>query len=113
MPKPETRTTSKTTDQVLKVFGNLIHEARIERSLTMEELATRAGVSRSLLQRIIKGDPGSSIGAVFEVATVLGVPLLNTDPDLQKRPYVNVTVKKPTLLPKRVRKPKNEVKDDF
>jgi DNA-binding CsgD family transcriptional regulator len=35
----------------------------------------RAGISRGLLRRIETGDPGCTIGAVFEVATIVGVRL--------------------------------------
>ncbi|MCS6068942.1 helix-turn-helix domain-containing protein [Klebsiella variicola subsp. variicola] len=56
----------------------MIRTARIERKLTVEELAERAGVSRGLVYRAEEGDMGCAIGAVFELATIVGVPLFYT-----------------------------------
>lgn len=47
--------------------------------MTAQELAERAGVSRPLLSRVEKGDMTVSLGAVFEIATILGVPLFEED----------------------------------
>ncbi|WP_246722226.1 helix-turn-helix transcriptional regulator [Rhizobium laguerreae] len=57
----------------------MIRRARIERKLTTQELADRAGISRGLLQRIEKGDPACAIGAFFEVSAIVGVRLFNAD----------------------------------
>ena len=38
--------------------------------MTTADLASRAGISRAMLRRIGRGDPGRSIGVVFEVATI-------------------------------------------
>jgi transcriptional regulator with XRE-family HTH domain len=61
------------------LLGALIREARNERKLTAQELADRAGISRGLLQRIEKGNLKCEIGAVFEVATIVGVKLFDAD----------------------------------
>jgi DNA-binding XRE family transcriptional regulator len=45
---------------------------RLMQSLKAEELAERAGISRSTLQKIERGDPGVSIGAVMSVMQALG-----------------------------------------
>lgn len=57
----------------LALLGQLIRAGRIERKITAQELATRAGISRALLYRVEHGDPQCSIGAVFEAATIVGV----------------------------------------
>ncbi|KCH63441.1 hypothetical protein T558_04054, partial [Mycobacterium tuberculosis UT0002] len=41
-------------------------------SLKAAELAQRAGISRTTLQKIERGDPGVSIGAVMSVMQALG-----------------------------------------
>ena len=57
----------------------MIREARNERKFTAQELADRAGISRGLLQRIEKGNLKCEIGAVFEVATIVGIKLFEAD----------------------------------
>jgi transcriptional regulator with XRE-family HTH domain len=49
----------------LALLGQMMRAGRIERKITGEEMASRMGASRALLQRIEKGDPGCSIGAFF------------------------------------------------
>ena len=45
--------------------------------MTAADLASRAGISRAMLRRIGRGDPGRSIGVVFEVATIGGLSLFD------------------------------------
>lgn len=111
MSKPENRQYSRYSVTALALLGNLIHESRITAKFTAESLAQRAGISRSLLQRIEKGDPGCAIGAVFEVASILGVPLFESDAhSLTNR--LKQSNEKQALLPKAVRSSR-VVKDDF
>ena len=49
------------------LLGQLVRKARIERKLKAVDVTDRAGISRGLLRRIETGDPGCTIGAVFEV----------------------------------------------
>lgn len=72
MPKSIKRTYSRYSRDATALLGGLIREARKERRLTAQELADRAGISRGLLQRIEKGDLKCEIGAVFEVASIVG-----------------------------------------
>jgi DNA-binding XRE family transcriptional regulator len=111
MPKPAQRTYSRYSLNALELLGNLIREGRIAARLTIEALAERAGISRSLLQRIEKGDPGCSIGVVFEVATIVGIPLFDADARSLAARLVQSNDKQ-ALLPKAVHLPKG-VKDDF
>lgn len=112
MPKPANRPYSRYSLNALELMGNLIREGRIAANLTTESLAQRAGISRSLLQRIEKGDPGCAIGSVFEVAAIVGLPLFETDAKTlaTRLGYSN---EKRALLPKAVRLSRKAVKDDF
>ncbi|WP_031742340.1 helix-turn-helix domain-containing protein, partial [Mycobacterium tuberculosis] len=52
--------------------GGSIRRWRLMQSLKAAELAQRAGISRTTLQKIERGDPGVSIGAVMSVMQALG-----------------------------------------
>jgi transcriptional regulator with XRE-family HTH domain len=96
----------------LALLGRLIRKARIERKLKAVDVIDRAGISRGLLRRIETGDPGCTIGAVFEVATIVGVRLFDTDQTaLSKAVETNREIM--ALLPKSVRNPRIEANDDF
>lgn len=112
MAKPASRPYSRYTKDAITLMGQLVRTARIERKLSIAELAERAAVSRGLIQRIEKGDPGCAIGAVFEVAALLGIRLFNADqPTLSaNNAIVQQTL---TLLPKAARDSRKPVKDDF
>jgi transcriptional regulator with XRE-family HTH domain len=112
MPKPPTRTTSRYANEAITYLGRLIREARIDRKVTAAQLAERAGISRGLLQRIERGDPGCSIGAVFETAAIVGIRLFDLD---RERLVANneALARTLTLLPRSARPAKTEVKDDF
>jgi transcriptional regulator with XRE-family HTH domain len=112
MVKPISRPYSQYSLHGLELLGLLVHEARINKALTTTDLAARAGISRSLLQRIERGDPNCSIGAVFEVATICGVPLFNEDQRELNANLLNQR-EKLALLPKSVRVHLKEVNDNF
>jgi transcriptional regulator with XRE-family HTH domain len=93
-------------------LGRLIRKARIERKLKAVDVTDRAGISRGLLRRIETGDPGCTIGAVFEVATIVGVRLFDTDQTaLSKAAETNREIM--ALLPKSVRNSRIVADDDF
>ena len=112
MAKPVTRTYSRYTHEASALLGRLIRVARKERKFTAQELADRAGISRGLLQRIEKGDLKCEIGAVFEVATIVGVTLFDTDETTLTK-HLRQTEDKLSLLPKSIRKKSKAVRDDF
>jgi transcriptional regulator with XRE-family HTH domain len=94
------------------LLGQLIRKARIERKLKAVDVTDRAGITRGLLRRIETGDPGCSIGAVFEVSTIVGVRLFDTDQTaLSKAVETNREIM--ALLRKSVRNPRIEADDDF
>ena len=74
MPK-KIRVYSRYTLEATKLMGKLIRLGRVQRKLTVQDLADRANVSRGLLQRIESGDPKCELGTVFEVAALVGVNL--------------------------------------
>ncbi len=112
MQSPFRRSHSRYSRQAITLLGRLIRAGRIERKLSAGELATRAGISRSLLYRIEGGDPSCSIGSVFETAAIVGVPLFEEDrPTLKAR--LADTESRLVLLPKSIRSRQPEVKDDF
>ena len=112
MPKSITRTYSRYSRDAVALLGGLIRSARKERKFTTQEVADRAGISRGLLQRIEKGDLKCTIGAMFEVASIVGVKLFDADDSTLTR-HIRQTDDKLALLPKSVRKKTRSVDDDF
>jgi transcriptional regulator with XRE-family HTH domain len=112
MPKPVHRAISPYVAEAVAYLGSLIREGRIARKQTISELAERAGVSRGLLQRIEKGDAGCSIGAAFEVASLVGIRLFDLDRATMTLSN-DMLAQKLTLLPRSARPKEKSVKDDF
>lgn len=112
MVKPNTRAYFQYGLEAAELLGLLIHDARIDRGMTVAEAAERAGISRGLVHRIENGEMGCSIGAAFELAAIFGVPLFEAQPSALTR-HLAMARSKLTLLPKRVRKSTKPVKDDF
>ena len=112
MPKSITRTYSRYSRDATALLGGLVREARKERKLTAQEVADRAGISRGLLQRIEKGDLKCEVGAIFEVAAIVGVQLFDADESTLTK-HLSQTRDKLTLLPKSVRRKSRAVHDDF
>lgn len=112
MTKPLNRAYSRYSLEAIALLGQMIRTGRIERKITGEEMASRMGASRALIQRIEKGDPGCGIGAVFEAAAITGVSLFEAD---RERMSVHRAAlgEMLTLLPKTARKPRRAIKDDF
>ena len=69
-------------------------------------------ISRGLVHRIEKGEMGSSIGAAFEVAAIVGLHLFEAEPTTLTR-HLSMGRDKLTLLPQSVRTGATKVKDDF
>lgn len=110
--KTVTRTYSRYTLEALKLLGQTIKLGRIERKLTAQDLADRAGISRDLLARIEKGDPKCGIGVAFELATLVGVKLFDADAS-SLAGQIKQAEDKLALLPKAVRKKTSAVDDEF
>ena len=112
MPKSIIRTYSRYSQSASALLGGLIRAARIKRKFTAQEVADRAGISRGLLQRIEKGNLKCEIGAVFEVAAIVGVRLFDADQSTLTK-HLSRTEEELELLPKSVRKKTKAVRDDF
>ena len=112
MSKPATRSYSRYAREAAELFGHLLHDARVAKGLTIAAVAERAGVSRGLVHRIEQGDMGCSLGAVFEVASILGVPLFDAEPASLAR-HLSLARDKLRLLPQAVRQRKQPLQDEF
>jgi transcriptional regulator with XRE-family HTH domain len=112
MSKPTPRSYSQYGREAVELLGHLIRNARVDRQMTVAEVAERAGVSRGLVNRIETGDMGCSIGATFEVAAIVGVRLFDAEPTTLTL-HLGMARDRLTLLPKAVRQSPKAVKDDF
>ncbi|MGA9069603.1 MAG: helix-turn-helix transcriptional regulator [Terracidiphilus sp.] len=118
MTKPLSRAYSRYSLEAIALLGQMIRAGRIERKITISEIASRMGVSRALIERIEKGDPGCGVGTVFEAAAIIGIPLFDSDPH-SERDKIRLAVHRSSvgevlrLLPKMARKSGRTIKDDF
>lgn len=112
MPRSTTRAYSSYCRNAVALLGGMIRAARKERKMTVQDVADRAGISRGLLQRIESGNAKCEIGAVFELAAIVGVRLFDADENALAR-HLNQTREKLALLPKSIRKKPGVVRDDF
>lgn len=62
-----------TSEKVLRDIGENIKLARKRRKLSESQMAERAGISRSTVQLLEKGEPGVSMSAYVQVLFVLGL----------------------------------------
>lgn len=106
------RAYSRYSTNAIVLLGKLIQLARKERKISERDLADRAGMARSTLQRIEKGDLTCEIGLVFEAATIVGITLFDDDSRFLTM-QIERADDKIALLPKAVHKPKKIVDDDF
>lgn len=100
---------------VLNEMGSRLKKYRIDSSLTQEELAMKAGVSRRSIQYMEKGED-VKFGTIIKVLIALQLDA-NIDmlvPDPTKRPSYYMNMKSDTHHPSRVRKNKvDEEKNNF
>ncbi len=76
-------------ERILATMGEQIKLARLRRKLSSVQVAERAGISRSTLVRLEKGDAGISLGHLINVLRVLGLEkdmlLLAKDDELGRK----------------------------
>lgn len=94
------------------MLGDLVRLARSDRRMTAQEVAERAGISRTTLLNIEKGLPTTEIGLVFEVATIVGVSLFSEEGEV-RRAHGDRLREKLSLIPASVRWQAREFDDDF
>lgn len=66
---------SHARDPVLMAFGRAVREARGEVGMSQEELAHRAGIDRSYMSSIERGEQNIGLMSMHRVAEGLGVTL--------------------------------------
>jgi transcriptional regulator with XRE-family HTH domain len=106
------RTYSKFAKEAAFLLGQQIKLGRKKRQWSEQNLAARAGISRATLQKIEAGEMSPSIGLVFEVAALVGVPLFEQD-SRGLATSIELTQSKIALLPKRIKNKTTAVDDDF
>lgn len=61
-------------DARLQAFGSRIRALRKEKGLSQEELASRAGLDRSYMGHIERGEKNITLLKVCQISAALGVP---------------------------------------
>ena len=112
MKKSTKRTYSAYSADAMHLLGATIRAERKTRKMSEIELAERAGVARSVIQRVEQGDMTCGVGIVFEVAHIVGIPLFDAEPSRLANEIKQVEDKL-TLLPKTIRKKTKVINDDF
>ena len=107
MPR-KPRTYKPWTVEAITILGRQIAAERRLIHWRQRDIAERAGISVGTLIAIEKGSTSTSIGTVFEVAALLGIPLVGAM-EPTARELINTRL---ALLPTRIRQP-TEYDDDF
>ena len=104
---------SRKTRLALSLLGKMISARRKERRISETDLAIRAGISRSTLRKIEKGQASVAIGSAFEVAALLDIPLFQSD-EAGLAMRERMIDEQLALLPRRIRQPADlNLDDDF
>lgn len=107
-----TRTYSPRAAEAIRLLGKEIRVARRERHWTLDDLASRVGVSPPTMRKVENGDPTVALGVAFEAAAVLGLPLFGEEAG-RRRIESGRLDDRLAVLPARVRPPKNDHRADF
>ncbi len=81
------------SDDEAQAIGNRVHECRINYPLgamTQTQLAQKAGINKSVVSRIEKGDKKSISYNIDKISDALGVPV--TELVLNERPPINLEI---------------------
>jgi transcriptional regulator with XRE-family HTH domain len=65
--------------EAVRTLGLLVAAGRRRRGWTAAALAERAGVSRTTLHKVERGEGSVAVATVFELATLVGVRLFGVD----------------------------------
>jgi transcriptional regulator with XRE-family HTH domain len=99
--------------EAAQLLGAEIRLARRRRRWTQEELAARAGITARTIYKVEHGDLSVGLGAAFEAAALLGVPLFYAERSRLTADLDRVQARS-ALLPRPTRpRPSSEVHDDF
>lgn len=113
MDTKKTRNYSRYTKDAATLLGKHVQLGRKERGLTEMDLAERAGISRTTLQKIEKGDLKCELGLALEVAVLVGVKLFEAETLATFFVGIDRVNDKIALLPKSIRKKQKGVDDAF
>lgn len=103
---------SRVSADALATLGNQIKLGRRNRRWTLSDLAARLGVDRRTVANIENGSPTTSIGLVFDAATLVGVNLFGLDgAELARARRAGEETL--ALMPERVRRPRTDDDGDF
>lgn len=108
----QVRQTLPATRDALSILGAQVAAARRELGWTAAELAGRLGISSALVSRIEAGHPSVQVGTMFDAAVLCGVPLFAADPSELSR-MAEFERNRVSLLPRRVRRQRLDLSDDF
>ncbi len=61
--------------KILVIFGNRVKEERLKNSLSQEELAAKAGVHRTYIGMIERGEKNITLGNIEKIAGALGLTI--------------------------------------
>ncbi|OQY12879.1 MAG: transcriptional regulator [Desulfobacteraceae bacterium 4572_19] len=106
------RTYSKYARETAQLLGKQIKLARKQKKWSEQNLADRAGISRTTLQKIECGEMTCTIGLAFEAATLVGLNLFDQD-RLPLSINIENTNNKIALMPRRIKPKLKAVDDDF
>jgi DNA-binding XRE family transcriptional regulator len=67
------RARNLSVERTLKTVGSDMRDGRLRRRISTAMMAARAGISRTTLNKIEKGDPGVAMGSYVAVLFVLGL----------------------------------------
>lgn len=107
-----TRLYPQAVKHAAELLGAQIRQGRIAREWTVRGLAERAGISPGTLVKAERGDPSVALGTVFDLATLVGVPLFYEDRD-RLASEASRERERAVLLARRVRPSGQEPDYDF
>lgn len=113
MASKRPRTYSPYAVEAARLLGAQIRLARRQRRWSQDELAARAGTTPRTVSKIEHGDLSVGLGAAFEAAALLRVPLFHADRSRLSADLDHTEARSALLSrPSRVR-PGDDVNDDF
>jgi transcriptional regulator with XRE-family HTH domain len=102
--KPSTKICNQAVDDIQKQFGHRVRELRKQIRFSQERLAALAGVDRSYLGQLERGEKNVSLQSITKIASALGVPVADLFPlrprrlETKKSPVDRQTTTSPTDL---------------
>lgn len=60
---------------VIRIIAKNIHDIRLEKNISLEELSERTGIDIETIRKLGSGDPGNGIVTFLKIAEGLGVDL--------------------------------------